>query len=54
MKTRNKWRLSTTDHIGRIPRDRWPDGMNLLYIHPAQLRTEAGEGTLEQEISEKR
>ena len=31
-----------------------PDGMNLLYIHPAQLRTEAGEGTLEQEISEKR
>lgn len=31
-----------------------PDGMNLLYIHPSQLRTEAGEGTLEREISKKR
>lgn len=31
-----------------------PNGMNLLYIHPSQLRTEAGERTLEQEISEKR
>lgn len=28
-----------------------PDGMHLLYIHPSQLRTEAGEGTLEHEIS---
>ena len=29
-------------------------GKHLLYIHPSQLRTEAGEGTLEQEISKKR
>ena len=30
-----------------------PDGKHLLYIHPSQLRTEAGERTLEQEIAEK-
>ncbi len=30
-----------------------PDGKHLLYIHPSQLRTEAGERTLEEEIAEK-
>lgn len=30
-----------------------PDQMHLVYIHPSQLRTEAGERTLEQEIAEK-
>lgn len=45
--TKNKWKLSTTDHIGRIARDRWPDG-SVMWVCAkcltAEVQGDKGEG----------